>query len=482
MSEPVKIDESRYDITFGVDAQLPFSTPYSPTTIRPPKLRDDTLYEVSPLDYDHNGPTIRELEIMRMRDGQAQALHRLLTLPIRSSLKTSSIVPAEGGEKEAKFIEDVFYTSPSNGGMSVPFSRVMAQILEGLFTGFSAFEKVFWKPKQGPLKGKIALKKLAYRPCSTVTFVTDDHGGFAGFRQRVWKGPHQIDVFIEPKYAMYYAAQEELRKFYGVSFFNAAFYHYDKKSKLYYTGHLAGQRSAVGTRLGTVPPGASRSQKEEFSRALANMSLAQYLAIPEGFEVEVLKEGGNFDYLDLINHHNSQMSKSVLANFFDKDQGSGSSGGSAISFAEPGDDMFVLMLKAIMDDIADAINNFLIPQLIELNFSKGRYPQFTWGTLTDAQKEAISATFDKLATAGQSLAITPEFMRSLEETMADEMGLDVDYTEVEAREQEEQAMAEAQFALEQGEDPQGGDPEAPPIDPEADAEALAELEAQALAV
>ena len=57
------------------------------------------------------------------------------------------------------------------------------------------------------------------------------------------------------------AAQEEERKFYGISFFQSAFYHYDKKVKLYYTAHLAAQRAAVGTRVGTVPQQATKAAK-----------------------------------------------------------------------------------------------------------------------------------------------------------------------------------------------------------------------------
>lgn len=486
MAQATTIDESRLGVSYGVDEQLPFSTPFSPLQygINQPRKSTGQTYELPQYSFREGEPTITQLEVMRSRDGQAQRLHSVLTLPIRSALKGAKILPTDKGEKEAQFIRDVLYTSPLNGGMVVPFNMVMAQVLEALFVGFAAFEKVFWVPTKGPLKGKKTLKKLAHRPSSTVTFITDDHGGFAGFRQRVWAGPEQRDVYIEPKYAFYYAAREELRKFYGVSFFNSAFYHYDKKDKLYYTAHLAAQRSAVGTRIGTVPPGASASDKRLFSQALANMALAQYLAVPEGFEVDVLREGGNFDFLTLIDHHDSQMAKSVLASFLDGGS-SGTASGSAplVSFAEPGDDMFLLMLRAIMEDIATAINFHVIPQLIDLNFSSGKYPVFTWGELTDQQQAAVGDMFKQLAAAGQSLTVTPEFMRALETTMSEVMGLDIDYDKIDAREQEEQAAAEAQFALEQGLGPDGAplEPVVEPVDPALITEGLAAIESRAAA-
>lgn len=425
-------------VEMGVDSSLPFTTPFSPVAVGVRKKPDEELQEVLRDDGEDQGPSVRQLVVMRRMDGQARALFRLLTLPVRSALTTCTFNAAEGGEKEAEFITNVFNTSPSQGGMSITFQRFMGQLLGALFEGFAAFEKVFWIPVKGPMAGKITLKKLAYRPSDTITFIADKQGGFNGFRQRTNMGGRTIDVFIEPEYAFYYAAQEEERKFYGVSFFQSAFYHYDKKVKLYFTAHLAAQRAAVGTRIGKVPPNASPAAKREFQQAMANLAFAQSIMVPEGFDVTVLNESSNFNFLDMVNHHNSQMSKSILAGFFDKDQGAGPNDSSLVNFAQPGDDMFVLMLRTIMDEVANQINHYIIPQLVDFNFPGGKYPTFTWGKLTDEQRAALSATFDKLANAQ---TITPEFMRALEKNAVDELGLEVDYDEVEEREAQEAAMA-----------------------------------------
>lgn len=447
-------------VELGVDQNLAFTTPFRPVQVGVKKSVDEELQEILRDESEELGPTVRQLVTMRRMDGHARALFRLLTLPIRAALTSATFVPAEGGEEEADFIDLVFNTAPANGGMTITFHRFMSQMLGALFDGFAAFEKVFWQPQYGPLAGKYTLQKLAYRPSDTITFVTDKNGGFAGLRQRATNGGKITDAYIEPDYSFYYAAQEEERKFYGVSFFQSAFYHYDKKVKLYYTAHLAAQRAAVGTRIGTVPPNASMGAKREFATALGNLALAQFMMVPEGFKVELLKESGNFDFLNLINHHNHMMSESILANFFDKDSGGGSGeSGALVNFAQPGDDMFILMLRAVMDDVANQINHYIIPQLIDYNFEGGKYPTFTWGKLTDEQKQAIASTFDKLATAGTTVNATPEFMRALEENVAEEMGLEIDYDEVDERIAEEQAAAQAQlFAAGVGPD---GQPLAP---------------------
>lgn len=447
-------------IELGVDQNLAFATPFRPFSVGLKKSVDEELQEVLRDESEDMGPTVRQLVAMRRTDGHARALYRLMVLPIRAALQTATFVPAEGGEAEAEFMELAFRTAPAAGGMSVTFQRFISQMLQALFDGFSAFEKVFWIPTHGPLAGKITLQKLAHRPSETITFVTDKKGGYAGLRQRARNGGKVTDVYIEPEYSFYYAAQEEEQKFYGVSFFQSAFYHYDKKVKLYFTAHLAAQRAAVGTRVGTVPPNASMQSKREFAASLANLAFAQYMMMPDGFKVELLKEGGSFDFLSLINHHNHMMSESILANFFDSDTGGGSGeSGALVNFAQPGDEMFILMLRAVMDDVANQINHYIIPQLIDFNFKGNKYPIFTWGKLTDEQKAAIAKTFDTLASAGQSVNVTPEFMRALEENVAAEMGLEIDYDEVDARIEEEAAELEAQNAALMGQ--QAGVPGAP---------------------
>lgn len=945
---------------FGVGTSMPFSVPYSG-----PQAGGKDLYEaLRPLGEDQ-GPSVSQLEAMRRMDGQARALYRLITQPIRAALKGARIVTAEvaaaqitgadikpltgaslspaekaaaqaegtapppgpaaplapgappappapaappvpkvaakvglaaagnpdsidgqnvtetkgSGEDEAAFIQQMLFLPPNGGGMTVPIRRMLAQMLMGIFDGFAPFELVYQSPATGPLKGKWTLQKAAYRPAATITFLTDEAGSFAGLRQRTFFHGKTLDVKIDAENVMYYAANEEERPFYGVSYFQAAFYHYDKKCltgdtkvslldgseveiaelarrstageqlwvyscqggkvvpglvshvwpsgvkptvavrldndeiikctpdhrfmlrdgtfreagslqpgdslmplyrqtrkmvrtdyeqvqhpvdsrwqfthsmvadvclrpreycevvhhvdinprnnvpenlmvlsrqahielhgsmmrerwqdpawrammaapertakladslrrswaeatperraeraqivrdnasashrtevtveaiaeqvqagarkrldvalalhtnevivlqrvkaaghaswrafvssvgavpinahdygagrpqrftiqdledaceiaadetgyarladvvrvlncsmsqvyrtlqyhdlgtfsqwrdqqgnfrnhkvvsvepgeaeevydlevpglenfalsagvfvhncKLYYISHLAAQRAATGTRVGTMPENASVVDKNAFQLALADLGVAQYITLPnEKWKVDVLKDGGTFDYMTYINHHNSQMSKSVLASFFDQSQGSGK-GESTISSAPTSrsagamSDTFTAMLKAIMEDLAEVINNQLIPRFIDWNFGgSSDYPQFVWGTFTDEEEDAIAATFDKLATAGQTSNATPEFMRALEQHQATAMGLDIDYREVAKREVSEQAKAAAQQAMiATGGQPPGQAPAPgqapPPPDPAA---ALAQAKASA---
>ncbi len=451
----------------GVGFAMPFVTPYRNAW---EIFRDDQV-------------TALQLVAMRRTDGQARALYRLIVLPIRAALTTCTFVPAtgvEGGTDEAEFVQHLLTLPASGGGMLTPWSLVMAQVLQAVFDGFSPFEMVYWSPTKGPLKGKWTLKKLAWRPPQSIYFLLDKHGDFYGFRQRIYFMGRSIDEIIGPEAATYYACQEEERKFYGQSMFEAAWYHWDKKVRLYFVAHLAAQRAATGTRVGHLPPSPTPEEQGAFVKALSDLGFAQYLAVPDGYSVDLLKEGTQFPFLDYINHHNSQMSKSILAPFFDDKQGAGNET-SLVDFGQQSDAMFILMLDTIMAEVEAFINDKIIPRFIDWNFNSGKYPKFRFGQLTAEQKGVLTDMFKTLAVISNEFqSCTPEFMHELEKQVAEELGLEIDYEDVEKRMEESAKLAEAEakaapppmFGQPQGgaagglpktpNDPQGTRPPQPP--------------------
>jgi len=388
---------------------------------------------------------------MRRRDGQARALYRLLTKPLLSAMKNADVVPAdgiEGGVDEAQFCKDLLFAPRAQGGMAQSFDRFVKQMLLALFNGFSAWEMVYWQPKTGPHKGKWTLRELSWRPSETLTFLLDGQGQFNGFRQRTFFQGRTIDVKIDKATAIYYAHEEAERPFYGVSMFESAFYHYDKKEKLYYIAHLAAQRAAVGLRVGTMTPNAPAADKAAFTAALAQLGLAQYIVLPTAdWTVETLNESASrFDYLGLINHHNSQMSKSVLAQWFDNEQGGGQGDSTLVDFGKQDDVTFFLMLEGILEEMAQVINEYIFPRFVDWNFGSGKYPQFKWGPLTEEAKAAIQDTFDKIATAGPQANVTPEFALALEQRMAGDFGFKIDYDKIQRQREQQQRLMQQQMA------------------------------------
>lgn len=420
------------DFAVGVPYFLPFSTPYRDSWM---VFRDDPV-------------TVAQLIAMRRQDGQARALFRLLTMPILAALKNADVVQpegVEGGEEEAQFCKDLLMAPPPMGGMTHSFTRFIQQMVLALFNGFSAWEMVYWVPETGPNKGKITLRKIDWRPSETLTFLLDGQGEFNGFRQRTFFQGRTIDVKIPKETSLYYACNEAERPFYGVSMFESAFFHYDKKVKLYYIAHLAAQRAACGLRVGTMKPNPNAQDKNNFVKALSNLGLAQYIVLPDAdWTVQNLKEEGNFDFLGLLNHHNSQMSKSVLAPWFDEAQGSGQGDSALVDFGNQDDATWLMMLDGLLGEMKEIIDNRIFPRFVDWNFGSEKYPGFKWGELTAEQKAAIQDTFDKLAVAGQTANVTPEFMLELEQRMAEDLGLDIDYEKIKKEREKQQKLMQQQ--------------------------------------
>lgn len=393
--------------------------------------------------------TIPQLEVMRRTDPQARALFHLVTMPIRAALKTATIVPADGqmgGSEEADFIDLMLNLPKTVGGMEIPLNLMISQMLLGVYHGYSAFEMVYWVPDKGPLKGMYTLRKAAYRPPETLIALFDDKNQFAGYRQRTFTRGQIIDVGIPAEHTLNYVCNASEGLTYGVSLFESAFSAYNQKTKLLWLANLAAQKGALGTRVGHMPPNPPKADKDNFLMQLRNFGITQHMAIPIDWDVTSLHESGTYDFLSLINFYNNQMSKSILAPFFDEDKGGGNT--SPVVQLDKGNDnsYFLQLLETVMDDMAAAINTQLIPKFIDWNFGTGKYPTFKWGPFTDEKKAAIQNMFNLLATAGPQMNCSLEFLHATERNMAEQLGYNIDYDTLQKQWDEQAKEAQAAAA------------------------------------
>ena len=432
----------------GVPDQLPFSGGFGA----------NELVDVKDI-------TVQQLTEMRRKDGQARAIHRVLTLPLRQApmtfIPTDDGEKAEGvstsGEEEQEFVKNALTQPLHMGGMSTSIKMVFAGLGKALSDGFAVFEKVW----QVNMDGKLTYRKLAPRAAETCKFLLDDNGGLEGVRQRVhWQGEMR-DITLASDKVLVYTAQPEENPWYGESYLLPAYYHYDKKHKLYYIAHLAAQFHAVPGRIGSYPQQAGKAEKDAFRRQLAKMGFNTAMTKPKDYEVEPF--GGQSampDFEKLINHHDGMMAKSVLAHFIQLGTGS-SSGSWALSSDQT--DFFTIALETILDEWAEMFTFYAIPQLVDFNFTTRAYPTMQLGPLADGTKEMMAEVFKAISTAG-STNVTKDFMFELEQMVAEELGLEIDYEELEEefeaeKEMEQKASEAALKAIAEGGGPgnQGND-------------------------
>jgi phage gp29-like protein len=349
---------------------------------------------------------------MRRSDATVQALELAITLPIQA---TDWDVRPASNDPTAKEAADLVYDNLF-GGMTHTFDDFLRDALLALFYGFTVFEKVF--EERG---NYIVWRKFAPRHPQTIErFLFDETGGLAGVRQ-VGFDPQgrfrRVDIPIEK--LLVFIWRRELGNPYGVSVLRAAYKHWFLKDLAYKLQAIALERWAVGIPVGKVPAGTSELDKQTFLQMLEAMRGHERAAmvLPEDYSVELIgAEAGqraNQAFVEAIQHHDTMIVKSVLAQFLNL--GTGDVGSWALS--RDHSQLFLMGLNSVAQWFADHINRYAIPQLCRLNFGED-FTDFPELSFTDLrlvlQREVLAEAISKLVQTG---ILTPD--RSLHEWVRD---------------------------------------------------------------
>src|SRR5688500_12517460 len=129
------------------------------------------------------------------------------------------------------------------------------------------------------------------------------------------------------------------------------------------------EKYAIGTPIGTVPPGKEKSAElASFEILLENYTSNEkaYIIKPSGWEIEIQKQDFDAEKIkELIIMENTEMVNSMVANFLAL--GMNSSGGS-YSLGVDLADFFMATIQSYADIIAEELNRCVIPRLIKMNF------------------------------------------------------------------------------------------------------------------
>jgi len=349
---------------------------------------------------------------MRRSDATVQVLELAISLPIRAT--DFDIQPASD-DPTAKEAADLVYDNLF-GGMTHTFDDFLRDALLALFYGFVVFEKVFEERDD-----YIIWRKFAPRHPSTIErFLFDEEGGLAGIRQ-VGFDPQgrfrQVDIPIEK--LLVFIWRREFGNPYGVSVLRAAYKHWFLKDLAYKLQAIALERWAVGIPVGKVPAGTAEQDKQTFLQMLEAMRGHERaaLVLPEDYNIELIgAEAGqraNQAFVEAIQHHDTMIVKSVLAQFLNL--GTGDVGSWALS--RDHSQLFLMGLNSVAQWFAEHINRYAIPQLCRLNFGED-FTDFPELTFTDLrlvlQREVLAEAIGKLVQTG---ILTPD--RSLQDWVRD---------------------------------------------------------------
>ena len=104
------------------------------------------------------------------------------------------------------------------------------------------------------------------------------------------------------------------------------------------------------------------------------------------------------DLTPMIDHHNREIMKVVLAQFLElgATQGSGSR-----ALSEDHSEMFLQSLETVAQGVADAFNKYAVQEIVDLNFNDVKaYPKLSFTGISRVDAAAIATTYQALKTAG----------------------------------------------------------------------------------
>lgn len=349
-----------------------------------------------------------------MKDPTVEGLFNIVTMPILASeYQIVAEDENENAKEQADFVRKNLLESSFKGGIETPFDLFLDEAMLALADGFAVWEKVYRLNKDG----KLELKKLALRDSLSVELEAEK-GEYVGIKQTLEDG----GVVEIPAYKTFlFTHNKKFNRLYGRSILNSLYKNYDKKQKLEYLDSIALQNDAIKPKILTetqehlgVGSGAMRKIIHTIGKFGKTNSA---VGIPFGYDIKTLESDGR-DPHQSIERQKSEMAFAFMANFMLLGaQGKSSSGSYALSNTQAG--IFQMSLQSILDKLEAHINQYIIADLIDLNFAEPHYPQFKFAKLDKSKIESIFEIFKKMVDKDK---VSDEVVKQVENEVANQLG------------------------------------------------------------
>lgn len=338
---------------------------------------------------EYNGK-LRGIEGLRVYDRMRRS-----DSAVRSSLKTIKtpvlgatwfVQPGDEDElsKEiASFVEKNLFH-----GMTYNWRWVLREALNSLDYGYYMFEKVW---AVGPFAGsrgpelRAFLKKLAPRhPLDVTDWNFDANGGPVSVNMYEAEPgmPDFRQIPIEKLAVFTYDG--EAGDITGLSLLRSAYKHWYFKENAYRIDAIQKERHGIGVPVIILPMNADDKDIKKAINLARNIRVNEnaYAVLPFGWELKYLKlEGDPVNVLATAEHHSKMVFQNVLAQAM-----WGSSFGVTNTDAVTSMDLFYKSVRQIAEEVADVINQYVIPQLVGFNWDVDNLPQLKVRSLGDVRE------------------------------------------------------------------------------------------------
>lgn len=304
--------------------------------------------------------------------------------------------------------------------MQQTWSETVGEILSFLTYGWSLFELVYKRRagnKKNPLleskysDGLIGWQKLALRGQETLyewQFDSDDN--LIGFVQM--PPPDYELIKIPAEKFLLFRTESRKDNPEGRSILRNAYRSWYFKKRIQELEGIGLERDLAGLPVLTAPDGVdiwserNAALLKTCNDFVSNIrrDAAEGLVLPAGWKLELLSTGGRrqFDTTGIIQRYDSRIAATVLADFILL--GTDKVGSFALSSDKTR--LFAVAIGTYLDVIAQVMNRFAIPRLLNLNkkFSNAALPELCHGDI-ESDLENLSAFLEKMCKSG---IITPD--------------------------------------------------------------------------
>lgn len=368
--------------------------------------------------------SIKDYRKMLDNDTTVEALYNIFTMSILAATYHIDADSNDEGEVQAELVRRNLLEPPHKGGMQTPMNLFIDQSLAAIYEGFALFEKVY-----EVRDGRLVLKSLAHRDSTTLTLIRDTDGGFGGTKQRAADADGVYHEVTIPAHKCFLFTYGKSRSYlYGRSAFKPLYPRYDKKRRLEYLDSIALQADAIKPKVlqRTADGVVSDQLKKARNKALEVLGRLgkrnSVASLPYGYKLDVLNTEGR-DPHQSIERQNSEMARAFHASvILTATQGSASNVGS-YSLSTNQKDLLQTAITGVMRLLEAHINQYLIADLIDLNFAERHYPEFHFDT---PDESIISAVFEAFKLLVQKDKVSDDIATGIEESTATRLGIDLE--------------------------------------------------------
>ena len=367
--------------------------------------------------FNYDAARIRDYDHMLERDGKARTLEQVLTLPIRSA--PHQISRGDATKKVTDTISRAMLDPANNGGMSTPLNTVLAQALGAITNRKAFFEKVLTEREN-----MIVYDKIAWRPPQTCAVVRDkETAAFNGFKQTPVTEGQDKDIWIPAERSFVYIHGQHRNPLDGVSDMNIAYWCYQTKQKIRFLWYSFLETQSLPK---TIVKAGDTTTARQAATDIAKLRQSGVVGVTKEIDIEPLESSGRgaSQFKEALEWLNAEAAGSVLAGFTDLGA-SAASGTGSFALSKDQTDFFLMSRQAVSNELADSINQYLIPDLVRYNFGPGvKSPMFKFGPIAEDDAAMSVALLQATAQTPIEQSVIPrEFFDELIERVAGFLGL-----------------------------------------------------------